>query len=126
MKHRAVTGLSLAAGLLLLVIGIRFIVDPKAAQRTFGLLGQLSGWELHAIIGLRDIWLALLAVAFAVLREWRALAVWLLLAAGVCLADGIIVAMTSAKTWAMAFHWGSGLFCALLGLRCWRIGQPAA
>ena len=48
----------LVFSLLLFAIGIRFIVDPKAAQRTFGLLGQLKGYELHAIIGVRDLWLA--------------------------------------------------------------------
>ncbi len=126
MKHRHLAWLGIAAGLLLLVIGIRFIVDPKAAQRTFGLLKELQGSELHVIIGLRDIWLALLAIAFAAAREWRALGLWLLLGAGVCLADGVLVAVTSAKPWALAFHWISGLVCLWLGYRCWQLGRRDA
>lgn len=125
-KHRHLAWLGAAAGFVLLVIGLRFLLVPQSAQRTFGLPAQLSGHELPAIIGLRDLWLAGLAIGFAWLRQWRALALWLLLGAGVCLADGILVATSSGKPWAMAFHWGSGLFCLVLGLRCWRIGQPPA
>ena len=125
-KHRHLVWLALLAGGLLLIIGIRFLLTPQAAQRSFGLAKQLTGSELHAVIGLRDIWLALLAIAFAWLRQWRALGLWLLLGAGVCAADGIVVALTNPKAWALAFHWGAGLFCLALGLKCWRIGGPPA
>ena len=125
-KHRHLVWLAILAGAILLIIGIRFVVVPEAAQRTFGLPKQLSGTELHTLVGLRDIWLAGLAIAFAWLRQWRALALWLLMGAGICVADGVIVAISSGNGWAMVFHWGSGLFCLALGVLCWRIGQPSA
>ena len=62
--------------MLLTVIGIRYFLAPEGAARTFGVPGRPAGYELHYIIGLRNVWLGLLAVAFAVLREWRALALW--------------------------------------------------
>jgi hypothetical protein len=122
-KYRHLAGLGMAAGAVLLVIGIRFILVPDSALRAFGLSRQLALFELAAIIGLRDIWLAGLAFAFAWLRQWLALALWLGLGVGVCLADGLIVATTSGNAWAVAFHWGSGLFCAVLALACWRAAR---
>ena len=125
-KHRHLAWLGIAGGVLLVAIGIRFIVDPGAAQRTFGLPKQLVGGELHAIIGLRDIWLGGLAIAFAGLRQWRALAVWLLMGAVVCFGDGAIVLKAGFKAWALAFHWGCGVVCLWLGARCWRLGADSA
>lgn len=125
-KHRHLVWFGISAGLLLLVIGIRFIVDPFAAQRTFGLPRQLVGAELHLIIGLRDIWLAGLAIAFAWLRQWTALALWLLMGAAVCAADGFVVLHAGGKAWALAFHWGCGVVCLWLGARCWRIAADSA
>ena len=48
------------------------------------------GHELYYIIGLRNVWLGLLAIAFAALREWRALALWFTFGAIVCFADASI------------------------------------
>lgn len=124
--HRPLRWLGLGAGLLLLVIGIRFIAYPTAAQRTFGLPRQLAGTELHAIIGLRDIWLAGLALAFAGLRQWKALALWLLMGAAVCAADGFIVLKAGGKPWALAFHWSCGIVCLLAGARCWRLSADSS
>lgn len=124
--HPLLVWLGAAAGLVLLVIGIRFIVVPESAQWTFGLPPQLLAGELHAVIGLRDVWLAGLALAFAGLRQWRALGLWLVLGAGVCAADGLIVARAGGHPAAMAFHWGSGVFCLVLGCLCWRQGRPPA
>ncbi len=125
-RHRHLAWLGLIAGIVLLVIGVRFLVVPQSAQQTFGLPTQLVGSELHAVIGLRDIWLAGLALVFAWLRQWRALALWLLLGAGVCAADGLIVAGAGGHPAAVAFHWGSGLFCIVLGGLCWRQEPPPA
>ena len=120
---RIVAAFGVAAGVVLLVIGIRFLVWPEAATRAFGLGGRPPSTALDAVIGLRDLWLALLAIAFALLREWRALALWLLLGAGVCLGDAAIVAHHGGPWTALLFHGTSGLLCGLAGWRCWLLGR---
>lgn len=109
------------AGVILLVIGVRFLVTPEAATRTFGLGKTPPASALDAVIGLRDIWLAGLAIGFAALREWRALALWLLLGTGVCVGDALIVATHGGPWSSLAFHGGSGVFCAVVGASCWRV-----
>lgn len=113
--------LAILAGVLLVVIGVRFLVVPESAARTFGLARDAGLGELAAIIGLRDLWLGALAVVLAVLREWRALALWFLLGAGVCFADATVAGSSSGKALAIAFHGGSGVFCLALGLALWRL-----
>ena len=84
-----IVALCLIGGVLLAVIGIRYLLVPESAARTFGVPGRPDGYELYYIIGLRNVWLGLLAVAFAALREWRALALWFALGTIVCFADGV-------------------------------------
>lgn len=113
--------LSLLAGGLLGLIGVRFLIVPDAAAMTFGLADQLRGHELHYVIALRDIWLGGMGIALAVLREWRCLALWFAGAASVCLLDSLIVLYSSANPWAIAFHLGAALFCALVGRGAWKL-----
>ena len=94
---------------------------PDSATRTFGLGANPTATALDAVIGLRDLWLAGLAMAFTALRDWRALALWLLLGAGVCVGDAGVVAAHGGPVAALAFHGASGVFCAVLGWRCWRM-----
>lgn len=121
-RGRAVVWLTVAASLLFVVIGVRFLVVPDGAARTFGLAPALAH-ELHHMVGLRDLWLALLALAFALLREWRALALWFALGSLVCFADSLIVLMSSANPWAVGFHAGSGIFCLALAWAARREGR---
>lgn len=109
------------AGLALTLIGIRFLASPDAAARFFGVGPRPAGVELHGVIGLRDLWLGLLALAFALLRDCRALAIWLGLATLVCAGDAAIVAASTAKPLAIAFHLASGLICAAAAWGCWRV-----
>ncbi len=125
-KHRHLMWLGVFAGLLLVVIGGRFLIDPRSAQSTFGLAKGGLVHELHAIVGLRDLWLGSIAIILASLKEWRALTVWFGLGAVVCVADSAIVAATTGKLWAIAFHVGSGVFCGWLALACWRAHRRAA
>lgn len=119
-KTRHLVWLGVFAGLVLTGIGVRFMADPRAAQHTFGLAKGLLERELHAVVGVRDVWLGGLAVLLAVLKEWRALALWLALGAVVCIADAAIVAASTGKWWAIAFHLGSAVFCGWLAVACWR------
>lgn len=116
-----VRAIGVLGGLLLFVIGVRFAADPLAAAHTFGLAKELTGFELHQIIAGRDLWLGALAIAFALLKEWRALALWFACASIVCFADAAIAASSSGKTWAIAFHTGCGLASIVLAILCWQL-----
>ena len=121
-RNRYLKPVSIAAGLLLGIIGARFLLVPDAAARTFGLARSGIVHELHHMVGLRDLWLSAILIVLVALGEWRAAAVWLLLAAPVCFADAVIAAASSGKAWAVAFHAGSGLVCLALGVAAWRRG----
>jgi len=124
--HRVVLTLCLLGGLLLAVIGIRYFLVPHSAARTFGVPARPSGFELHYIIGLRNVWLGLLAIAFAALREWRALALWFTGAVAICVADGVIVATSTGGIPQLAFHFGCAVASAVLAALCWRVAHKPA
>ncbi len=114
---------SFAAGLLLTVIGIRFLLAPEQAARTFGLAKGVVVDELAYVIGLRDIWLGLLAIALAQLREWRSLALWFGFGVAVCWSDAVIAAASSGRTGPVLFHVVCGFACAALAVGLWRLAD---
>jgi hypothetical protein len=115
--------LCLLGGILMTVIGVGYFVVPEQAARTFGVPGRPAGYELHHIIGLRNVWLGLLAVALAALREWRGLALWFAGAVAVCLADGLIAATSTGAVPQVALHFGYGIASAVLALLCWHAAR---
>ena len=119
-RDRRIIGFAAFAGLLLTVIGIRFFFVPDSAARTFGLIGRPNGFQLHAVIALRDVWLGVLALAFAWFEEWRALTLWFALGALVCFGDAGIVVAAQGKPLSILFHLVSGLFCGVVAALCWR------
>ncbi len=128
VRERWVMGLAIAAGVALLVIGIRFLVVPEQAARFFGLSRPPGAFDLHHVVALRDLWLALILMALAALREWRALAICLALGALVCFGDSVIVASSSGNPAAIGFHLASGLYCGALAVAAWGLcsqsGKP--
>lgn len=108
------------AGTLLGVIGLRYLLIPESAARTFGVPGRPAGHELYYIIGLRNLWLAALAIGLAALRQWHGLALWFATGTLVCFADALIAANSTAKVPQVAFHLVCGLGCALLATLVWR------
>src|SRR5512145_2196950 len=121
--NRILLNLCLLGGVLLTLIGIRYFLVPQSAARTFGVPGRPAGFELHYIVGLRNVWLGLLAMAFAALREWRALALWFAAATVVCFADGVIAATSTGGVPQVAFHFGCGVASAVLTALCWRVAR---
>jgi hypothetical protein len=119
-RQRLVLAFCLAGGVLLTVIGVRYLLTPEGAARTFGVAAPPVGHELHYIIGLRNVWLGLLAVALATLREWRALALWFAFGAIVCFADATIAAGSAGRWPQITFHVGCGLACVALAASAWR------
>jgi uncharacterized protein DUF4267 len=122
---RLVLALCLLGGALLTLIGIRYFLVPQSAARTFGVPSRPAGFELHYIIGLRNVWLGLLAVAFAAMRDWRALALWFAAAVVVCFADGLIAATSTGAVAQVAFHLGCGVASAVLAVLCWRAARKS-
>ena len=61
----------------LLVIGVRFLTVPHQAARFFGLANPPGAIRPASCVALRDLWLAVLLIGLAALREWRALALCL-------------------------------------------------
>ena len=55
--------LAALAGVILTVIGIRFLLWSESAAKVFGIEPRPQGLQLHHIVGLRDLWLGLLALA---------------------------------------------------------------
>ena len=98
-----------ATGLVLGLIGLRFGLVPRSAARFFGLDTPAAPAHVHYVVAVRDLWLALLVIALAALKEWRALALWLGLAALACLADAVIVMQATGWMRAILFHVASGL-----------------
>ena len=119
-QRRAVRIFGILTGLTLTVIGVRFALVPTSAAKFFGIDPNAPISALYHVIALRDIWLGVLAIAFAALAEWRALALWLSFAVVVCFADAWIAAASSGKPLSVAFHVGSGVFCAVLAGLSWR------
>ncbi len=115
-KHRHLVWLAVAAGFVLTLIGFRFLIVPRTAANNFGLAKDVTGYALHHMVGLRDIWLGVLAVVLGLLREWRALMWWFALGALVCFADAMIAGTSSGKAVAVAFHVLSGIFCSGVAL----------
>jgi hypothetical protein len=111
----------MAGGLLLALIGARYLLVPEQAAVTFGVPRRPAGHELYYIIGLRNLWLGLLAVAFAALRQWRALALWFAMGTIVCFADAAIAASSTGKMGQVVFHIGCGIACAVLTPVLWRM-----
>jgi hypothetical protein len=120
--------LAALASVILTVIGIRFLLWPESAAKVFGIEPRPQGLQLHHIVGLRDLWLGLLALAFLYYQEWRALGLWFGLGVFVCIGDAAIVWMSHGKAAAVAFHVGSGIFCAVMArllLRSIKPTEPA-
>jgi hypothetical protein len=120
---RWLLGICMAGGVLLAVIGARYLLVPEQAALTFGVPRRPAGNELYYIIGLRNLWLGLLAVAFAALRQWRALALWFAMGTIVCFADAAIAASSTGRLGQVAFHIGCGIGCAVLAPLLWRKGS---
>jgi len=118
--------LTILGGGLLVVIGIRFYLIPEHAARIFGIRTAGSGFELHTVIAARDVWLGLLAIGFAWLKEWRALALWFGLGFFVCLADAAVVVSSGGKAGPISFHLGGAVMCMGLGLLSAKAARDAA
>jgi hypothetical protein len=101
------------------------MVMPSDAVTSFGLQGSSASAGLPFVIGLRDVWLAVIALAFLAYRDWRALALWCGAGSVVCAADAMLVAVLDGPISAVAFHAVAAGLCAVAGASAvayWRQG----
>ena len=100
--HRLAIGLALLVALAIIAIGAQYVVNPRAATRTFGLPlpedGANIGWWLR-LKGVRDIVSGLVVLAFLVSGEPWAVGLVLLMFALIPAGDmlTILAAKGSAK-----------------------------
>ena len=94
-----------------LVIGIVMAATKGVAGRGW----FVGGGILAGVAG------AVLVAAFAMLREWRALAVWFALGTIVCFADATIAATSTGRLPQVAFHASCGVACIALAAASWRL-----
>lgn len=120
---RIVFWLSIATGAVLFAIGLRFLILPEIAAGFFGIDQSTPGNAPHAAIALRDMWLGLLLIAFAVLQQWRAIALWLGFGAFVCFGDATIAMISSGRLLSVSFHVTSGFFLVCLAAITWRLND---
>lgn len=111
--------LSVAGGVALCVIGLRFLVVPEAAASFFGINKQSPGFAPHAAIALRDLWLGTLLIVFALRRDWSGVGFWFGLGSLVCFGDAAIAASSSGRWGSIAFHVVSGLACLAIAAVVW-------
>ena len=119
-KPKAILALAVLGGALLSCIGVRYLLVPEAAARSFGLPARPAGHELYSIIGLRNLWLGALAIGLAALRQWHGLALWFGIGVVVCFSDALIAAKATGEAPQIAFHLACRVICALLAGACWR------
>lgn len=94
MHRRTISrALSVLTGLLLLFIGLRFLLAPRAGAEGFGVFlpASATNYAFHYAKGVRDVFSGLLIVGFAALGYDRPLAWVLLLGALIPVVDLSIV-----------------------------------
>ena len=109
----------------LVMMGVAFCLDPVDAARLFGvpLSGTADGTYV-SVAAVRDISVGVLTLAFAVLRDRRAVGLCVLLGAIIPIGDGIIVLRNSATPLHfLPLHWGGAVACVAFA---WLLLRPSS
>jgi hypothetical protein len=117
--EKTIVALSVAGGVVLCVIGLRFLIVPEAAASFFGIEKRSPGFAPHAAIALRDLWLGLLLITLALRRDWSGVGFWFGLGTLVCFGDAAIAASSSGRWGSIVFHVISGLACLVIAAFVW-------
>ena len=105
------TALAVAAGLTLVALGLASMVAPVTAARLFGV--PAGGDAAYVTVaGVRDLAAGGLVVAFALLRDRRAVGVSVLVGSVIPIGDGTMALLHSPTPLRfVAMHWGSAVVC---------------
>jgi hypothetical protein len=107
--------ISAAGSIGLIAMGIFFILDNVAAAKLFGVpLQDGIGGTYVTVAAVRDLSVGLLALAFALLRDRRAMGLIVLLGAIIPIGDGLVVLRHSASpSEFLPLHWGGAAGCLI-------------
>jgi hypothetical protein len=110
--------ISVAGCLCLIAMGILFIFDNIDAAKLFGvpIQDEPSGAYV-TVAAVRDISVGILALAFTLLRDRRAMGLTVLLSAIIPIGDGIVVLVHSPTPLKfLPLHWGGAIGCLIFAL----------
>ena len=118
------TGLSAAAGLSLVALGVGAIARPAAAARLFGVPASTdAGLAYVTAAGVRDLAAGGLTLAFAGRRDRRAVGLTVLLGAAIPIGDGLVTLRHGpAPRRFVLLHWGSAVAAVALAVVLLRAG----
>ena len=107
--------LAIAAGLVLIGLGITSVVAPSAAAKLFGILvADAAGRSYVTVAGIRDLAAGVLVVAFALLRDRRAVGASVAVGTLIPVGDGWVALMHSPTPWqCVPIHWGGAIACVV-------------
>ncbi len=110
--------LTILSGFTLVFIGMRFFVLPETAETSFGIqLNTQGDFSFHYIKAVRDVFAGLLFTSLLLLKEWRALAITLLLGAIIPTVDMLVVMSHPHYETARIYpHLSAIILCIGLGL----------
>jgi hypothetical protein len=113
------------SGLTLVFIGLRFFIVPETAETAFGIhLNTQGDFSFHYIKAIRDTFCGALFITLLLLREWRALAITLLLGSIIPTVDmSIVMSQPHYETAKIYPHLSAIILCIGLGLAFLRRGK---
>ena len=102
--------LAVAAGLALVALGVASVVNPSTAARLFGVATGDATYV--TVAGVRDLAAGGLVVAFALIRDRRAVGVTVLVGTVIPFGDGCVALRHAPSPLPfVAMHWGSAVVC---------------
>ena len=119
------TLLTVAAGLVLVGLGVASIAAPGVAARLFG-VPAAGDLPFVTVAGVRDLAAGVLVVAFALLGDRRAVGACVLVGSLIPIGDGSVVLWHGpAPLLFVAMHWGSAVACVAFAAVLLRGGRAA-
>lgn len=109
--------ISAAASMGLVAVGVFFIFDNVEAAKLFGVPLQAGDSGTYVTVAaVRDLSVGILALAFALLRDRRAMGLTVFLTGIIPVGDGIIVLLKSPTPLQfLPLHWGGAVGCLIFG-----------
>ncbi len=103
-------------GLGLVYVGLRFLLEPEAAEQGFGLIYKQPDYSFHYTKGARDLSWGLLLTVLTILNWRKPLGVAMLAGSLVPVVDMLVVLRAPmAVSWTAWVHGGTAILCLVIG-----------